>query len=1329
MFLRLHIAACVALAVLAAPAMAAGADAPAGGKGQLVLSESSYCRSYYQFGYDRIDAAALKAEGEKVLGKGRMGRLEKDTKRLLRGRQIDWSQQDWRDHAVCRYVTISHTLEGSTDRLEATRTLPPPADWFGEGFDDSGWMRYRRPFAVGPNAGMYFAQWSMASPGLQAAFLRFRFELPEPAGSGEWTLEADYVGGIRVLLNGRDVARGHLPDGPLDADTVAPGYGQDAYLGLFSELPEDQQRKLMESTFKGKSPPQYHGYADWRTPAGSRIYKARNRTLGPLKLPAGLLRKGRNVLAVEVRAAGVHPAVYDEHAWISGYGHSSTWLHASLSRLRLRTTAANVPSTLKRPDGMQVWSEDMHRRVFSPEYLEGGTGRGTVRIVAARNGSYGAQIVVGTEGELSGVTLRPGELKGPDGKALPPESIRVFGMAGHPAEKFTDLGGGRIPTSENFYTGGMSCFPHLVAADRFGRPETGLKGVSFFDQITRRAPERIPADSCQPYWLSFSIPADAAPGRYAGWVRVAADGVEPVSVPVEVEVLDWRLPDPLDLQTVMAVEQSPYGVAKAYNVPLWSAEHFRLVEASIAQLARIGNDWWFVPVILGTEFGNGEDSMIRWRRPAAGKLAGGNGGGLAFDFSILDRYLDLIGKHCGRPRVVSFVVMHGAPGPQEVDVLDEATGKTQRLRLGGPNTDPLVREQTWRVFAQALYEHMKARGLGEAMHWGYAWDTEGDPPLKPLLRAAVPEVYWTYGSHSPGGGSGGRMALSSLDYYKSVVEIYGFRPELTSRMGWKRQEIRALNPRVLSSCHTTEGHSPPFNYRLMVDRALVSGYNGLGRIGGDYWGSYYDGCRVSAYHLAGFSIMKVLWPGEGGAEPSARFEAMLEGMQETEARIFIEQALDRALVGEELARRAEEVLAAHNRETLYIPVHASADLLTEAAYGWQERSRRLYQAAAEVASAVAVDVQRTELEASLPALGEAQVDVKLRNWTGRPRNWKAATTQPWIRPSASQGLLAAQQTLPVVLDGRTLKPDAVVAGTLTITDVATGADRPVRIEARVVRPVELVAQSDIYNVVAGASDEQTFLIRSRTAAEQAWKLECSVPWIRAEPASGRLAGGGTTSIRVVAAPTDSAGALHRALLTLSAGQGKVTITKPLHVFVFPQYKPPKALPGGKAMPLHVLHKQLLVSHRSMNRFRHQVDTEAAFTPVWSFWHSDKPAQIGRKRYDMALWVLPRHQTVYKLEGRGVKGFSAEVGVNAIVAKEAAGHESLRVCFEVHVDGRLAAHSGLMKSTDEARLLAVEGLEKARQVKLITRLDTMLYDDESYRGESAYCNWGNPTLYK
>ena len=165
-------------------------------------------------------------------------------------------------------------------------------------------------------------------------------------------------------------------------------------------------------------------------------------------------------------------------------------------------------------------------------------------------------------------------------------------------------------------------------------------------------------------------------------VEVKAKDIPAAQMPLQVEVLDWRLPEPAGFQTLVGLEQNPYAVAKHYGVKLWSEEHLRLLAPSFQQLARIGAAWLNVPILRNTEFGNRDDSMVRWIRKADGSFD--------FDFAALDEYLALASRHI-RPRVVMFAIMHGMPGdargPGEVMVRDERTGRfdprPQTFQRGG----------------------------------------------------------------------------------------------------------------------------------------------------------------------------------------------------------------------------------------------------------------------------------------------------------------------------------------------------------------------------------------------------------------------------------------------------------------------------------------------------------------------------------------------------------------------------------------------------------------------------------------------------------------------
>ena len=885
-------------------------------------------------------------------------------------------------------------------------------------------------------------------------YLRFRFEIPDPAAAGTVTFSADYIGGLRAFVNGKEIARGHLPAGELEAETMAEEYPQEAYVVPLAELSEKEKARY-------KSWAGFTTSADEFTPVGSRLYKVRNRSTDSMAIPQNLLRKGTNVLAIELRAAPLHPYVLKQ--WF-GYRDviDRQWEHARLSRLELRCTAKDVPLSLSRPKGVQIWTEDMIRRMFAPEYLESGAAPGVVRLVGARNGTYSAQVVVGTDKELADVKVTASELKNRAGAAFPAKSVRVFGMNPQPMIDISSLGEGRIVGSRmgeigggNTVYGGWSA-PKTRELVRFA-PETqgdkaaetaALGRLQYFDWISSALPQRIPANSCRPYWVSVKVPADAAPGLYQGAVRVEGPAFPAATLPLEVEVLDWKVPDPRDFQTIVAIEQSPYGVAKQYRTPLWSEKHWELIEASLRQLARVGNDLWLVPVLLNTEFGNRDDSMIKWIRKKDGSLA--------FDYATLDRYLDLIVKNCGTPLFVSFVVMNGFQGPVEVKVLDEASGKAERLNLGPGVPD---REKYWQPFARSLYRHMVAKGLDQAMFWGYPWDMDGDPDLKPILRRFAPEVFWNCGSHDAHVSvSGGMPDLSSPFYvgspfaarawdgkvepnadafYKVVENIQSFLIEGESKKGWKpRDQILLCTPRTDCGAIVVNGTGTPWVFRIFPERAVFTGYRGTGRMGGDYWAeSYFDGCRYSG-GAPGFSIMKSLWPGPDGAEPSARFEAMLEGLQELEARILVEQTLDRGILPAEQARRVTEQLARHYKGTFAVGLD------------WQARSKAMYQLASEIGAIVGLDVDKSECTLNIQAQAQAAFRIKLRNWTGKPRRWKAQCSEKWIVPARTEGLAKGSEDLEVRINGELVESEKQSNGILTVTDLESARSYPVKIAVR-----------------------------------------------------------------------------------------------------------------------------------------------------------------------------------------------------------------------------------------------------------------------------------------
>jgi len=130
--------------------------------------------------------------------------------------------------------------------------------------------------------------------------------------------------------------------------------------------------------------------------------------------------------------------------------------------------------------------------------------------------------------------------------------------------------------------------------------------------------------------LLSALPRDARPGRYRGGLGVEAQGLPATTLPVELTVADWTLPDSQDWATWVGMIQSPDSLALEYGVPLWSQENRRLIARSFDCMKAVGCRNVYVPLLCRTNFGN-EESMVRWIRKEDGTYT--------YDFTIMDRYL------------------------------------------------------------------------------------------------------------------------------------------------------------------------------------------------------------------------------------------------------------------------------------------------------------------------------------------------------------------------------------------------------------------------------------------------------------------------------------------------------------------------------------------------------------------------------------------------------------------------------------------------------------------------------------------------------------------
>jgi hypothetical protein len=652
---------------------------------------------------------------------------------------------------------------------------------------------------------------------------------------------------------------------------------------------------------------------------------------GPVQLPLDALRRGVNCLAVEVRRGDFRPARPRRNR---DPGRTSIDVH----EMQLAAASRGIVPNVGRPRGLQVWNHDRNDRVTERDWGAPNEPLRPVRIVAARNGSYCGQLVVACT-----------------------DPIRDLAVT---AEPLRAAGGGRIAAGAVDFL--------------FARPDaSAYKYFSWFDGLQRDPPKvapvlcvrrwqrpDIPDAAMVPILVRVRVPKDAAAGQYTGRLRITMRGQAAVTVPLELHVAGWTLPDPADYRTYVGIYQSPTSLAMQYGVPEWSEAHWRLMDRSFALLARAGNRLVNVHIAEQTQFGN-DRGMVYWVKQPDGAFA--------HDFSVFDRFVEMAKRHFKKLDHVAIHVWHSggwqvrsADQHNTVTVRDPKTGGLGRMQVPAFGTDESKR--FWRPVLAAIHERLTKLGLGRAMCLGILSD-----------GTAPPEVFKAFDEIWPGGGparwmrglhghtfvmepyrlrGGGRVVLHEFCYGLQLHDPTQPLPPIHTYRG-----------RPGAAYHRISGHETAASliwYRTFGEQSLLRNTKGVGRVCLDFWPVLEDTGRRrrqwiynryphSSCAQRAPSLQKMTWPAPGGAGTTLRYEAFCEGIQEAEAMIYLSEALHEhaAKLGPRLAeacrrvmldrlnycRRWDQMKWAH----VYYHMHH---------YGWQELSRRLYDCAAAVAAKI-----------------------------------------------------------------------------------------------------------------------------------------------------------------------------------------------------------------------------------------------------------------------------------------------------------------------------------------------------------------------------------------
>jgi hypothetical protein len=436
------------------------------------------------------------------------------------------------------------------------------------------------------------------------------------------------------------------------------------------------------------------------------------------------------------------------------------------------------------------------------------------------------------------------------------------------------------------------------------------------------APKGSNTVSTVPVWVTVRVPADAAPGDYAGTLIIEADGLaaKVVSVPVRLKVYDWLLPAPRDFRVRTLGWLNPEALAKHYEVPLWSDRHFALMGKSMDLMLELGSRQIQINVTKGYPIQDNADTMIKWIKQADGTYT--------YDFSLFDKYCDLAASRIGKPFPIRINIWHG-PGdtpkgdhPQRpVLVIDPASGATNEVPIPyalGSAED----RKFWKPVLDELRARLEKRGWFDVTgcNWINYAGLMVSPKLVDMMKEFWPEHRWTDVDHGrwrwmPTSQKGVSVPI----FVQSAVWMEG---TLNAYVDWQagpypRSYAAKFDPGSAFCAHARNQYnegSPLWTLRTKHEEVLMKGNDGLDHVGADMFpikdarGRYVEGAWSWAAQGPRNATKTILGAGDDGPVGTERFEAMREGIQLCETMVFIQKALEAKKLSGELEARANKVL-------------------------------------------------------------------------------------------------------------------------------------------------------------------------------------------------------------------------------------------------------------------------------------------------------------------------------------------------------------------------------------------------------------------------------------
>ena len=410
-------------------------------------------------------------------------------------------------------------------------------------------------------------------------------------------------------------------------------------------------------------------------------------------------------------------------------------------------------------------------------------------------------------------------------------------------------------------------YPGYLLVDEFGQYVA--------DPLFENPPPRLEANTTQAVWLTLHIPKDVQPGTYVGKLEVRA-GARQADFALRVRVLDFVLPDLPEGSFYMNIWQDPAAVARWAKVPVWSEEHWKLLEVYARDLAAHGQKSITTSILHDpwrSQTGNVFPSMVAWRFPGEWQL--GQEAKFAFDYAVFDRYVALMMKAGVKKTIHCFSMVNGPGDSPDCDIgyVDTTTGQ---FRIRHTAVGDAWYRQAWARFLPEFARHLQSKGWLERTYIGFDEKPQNIlTGIENVLKAHAPAL-----KIALAGGSSSQESVSAGDLTIHWDDLA--RPETVRQLLAKRAGIGPTT--FYTACAP---YSPNvFLYSPLWEARMLPWIAWRFRLAGYLRWAYHcwpDTLWQQPRFRWHSGDMYFVYPGEQGPISSTRWEQLRQGVQDYEA--------------------------------------------------------------------------------------------------------------------------------------------------------------------------------------------------------------------------------------------------------------------------------------------------------------------------------------------------------------------------------------------------------------------------------------------------------------